>query len=689
MRIGLADVKKRISRTDGELLVTPHLLGPRQHTRELEALIALYEAYVGKDRAGFPADRPAELIGDYRVARCLAICLSDWYEWRPVAWPGAASTAEAEALAAAGIDDPSRLRLALYDWVNAAGAGYLISADRDTALDAFAADLGIARHTLDDLLWLDAEERAVLTRTAEGTPSPRALALRYNQQVFEALLCNASQVELTIPGPAERADLPQGALVKRICFLARTFGVQYDVTFADAAPALASEAPAEPDDAHRLRRVAETRGLYAVPADPAQHDMRGAPQGRDIAVTLFGPLEVTGAPQQYGERLARLCRALLGYRRADASSSGLALAAVSGAARVYVRGRPMRLRLDEHLLRLVSPAAPPGMSGLDDSAQAQPAFDSGVEADFFAEFAALERAGEVRGWRLEREPEPVIVGSTILVPDFALSRGPRRVYLEIAGYWRPEYRERKVRKLLAAAGTIDFLVAVPRSAYDAFIALEGQMPMLWYASSPHTSALLDLLDAAFDDFDQRLSSLDLPRIAREVQDRGHLSPVEGMSVLRCYSRAELARVLDAWAVKCPSSGEQRPLWVEDVGLCSPAWLANMASRVLRLVEAAPRSRMSLADVGGALATDQPPLALSGRGVEALAGMAGLAIARSSLFAAEVLAPDAPSDEPLDPVAGADSGAQAASVQHGRQPRRQRQRKTPQNAPVAQPLFPAE
>src|SRR5213080_865732 len=32
-----------------------------------------------------------------------------------------------------------------------------------------------------------------------------------------------------------------------------------------------------------------------------------------LHLTLYGPQEMTGAPQQYGMRLARLCRLLLGY----------------------------------------------------------------------------------------------------------------------------------------------------------------------------------------------------------------------------------------------------------------------------------------------------------------------------------------------------------------------------------------
>src|SRR5262249_22032172 len=190
MRIGVADVKKRIARQDGGLTVRPQLLGPRELAREIEALIALYEAWLGRERSTFPLDRPAELIGDYRLARCLEICLEEAYEWRPIAWPGPATPEEIKVLAAQEIASPRSLRLALYDTVSAAG-GYLPAADRDAALEAFAAGLGIGRATLDALLWLDAEERTVLARTAEALPTPKELTRRYNQQVVEALLANA------------------------------------------------------------------------------------------------------------------------------------------------------------------------------------------------------------------------------------------------------------------------------------------------------------------------------------------------------------------------------------------------------------------------------------------------------------------------------------------------------------------
>ncbi len=88
MRFTFADLKKTVSRRKGEAHLVPFLLRPGDLATQLEQLIALFEGHVGRERVYFPEDRPAELIGDYRLARCLTICLSQWYEWRSPALAG-------------------------------------------------------------------------------------------------------------------------------------------------------------------------------------------------------------------------------------------------------------------------------------------------------------------------------------------------------------------------------------------------------------------------------------------------------------------------------------------------------------------------------------------------------------------------------------------------------------------------
>jgi predicted nuclease of restriction endonuclease-like RecB superfamily len=80
-------------------------------------------------------------------------------------------------------------------------------------------------------------------------------------------------------------------------------------------------------------------------------------------------------------------------------------------------------------------------------------YDSAVEEDFALRFEALKS-----GWRLKREPEPVVAGKQVIIPDFSLEREGVRVYLEIVGFWTPEYLLRKMEKLKKVS--VPMLVAV-------------------------------------------------------------------------------------------------------------------------------------------------------------------------------------------------------------------------------------
>ncbi|HEX5547827.1 MAG TPA: DUF790 family protein [Ktedonobacterales bacterium] len=634
MRLALADIKKTISRRGGVTRLTPYLLRPGELAREIEALIALYEAWVGRERSDFPPDRAAELIGDYRLARCLTNCLAEEYEWQAPQWPDSASDDEAAALAERGIASPTHLRLALYDWVNDRAGGYLSAANRESALDACAASLGLRRATFDTLLALDGDAQAILRRLSDTPPTADALAQRYNQRAFEALLANAASVEWLVPADiGKEAGEPLGTVVKRLCFLARTMGVHYDLSFADdeALP-----------DAPPLARVAEAGISYETgAADDATETLEAA--GRPIRVLLYGPQEISAAPAAYGERLARLCRALLGYRRGperSAQRATLAGSGLQGVAQVYLHRRPLPCVLDDKLLKLL------GVDGADEPqtsaglAESRATYDSALEARFASEFAALERADAAHGWRLEREPEPLLVGETILVPDFALTRGMRRVYLEIAGYWRPGYRERKARKLTALRGRVTLTIAAPEAARGELGVFEGVFPLLWYTRD-HIRAheLIALLDRSYDDSARRLATLDLPRIAAEVRLRGRIPPRESYALLHSYTRAELDTALHALAGE-DADAEAAPVWVDGLGLCDPVWLADLLELVRAAVVGASEGRMPLTQLASHMREHEPTLAdLDEATVESLAARAGLAVARTSIFAADIVAPE--------------------------------------------------
>jgi len=79
-------------------------------------------------------------------------------------------------------------------------------------------------------------------------------------------------------------------------------------------------------------------------------------------------------------------------------------------------------------------------------------FDSQLEADFASAFET--KLGPRRGhWLLFRESDVLLLGDTVMIPDFALidERDARRkILVEIVGFWHPEYLRRKVEKVRAA-----------------------------------------------------------------------------------------------------------------------------------------------------------------------------------------------------------------------------------------------
>ncbi len=91
-------------------------------------------------------------------------------------------------------------------------------------------------------------------------------------------------------------------------------------------------------------------------------------------------------------------------------------------------------------------------------------FDSQLEVDFATEFEA-KYGGNKRQWLLAREDEIIIVGDTVMIPDFSLTHHQtgRRALIEIIGFWHPHYLQRKLQKIQQSARR-DLILLVYESA---------------------------------------------------------------------------------------------------------------------------------------------------------------------------------------------------------------------------------
>ncbi len=79
-------------------------------------------------------------------------------------------------------------------------------------------------------------------------------------------------------------------------------------------------------------------------------------------------------------------------------------------------------------------------------------FDSRLEEDFASEFE--QKMGNKRGhWQLTRESEVLLLGDTVMIPDFILvddQDEKRKIMIELVGFWHPQYLRRKIEKVRAA-----------------------------------------------------------------------------------------------------------------------------------------------------------------------------------------------------------------------------------------------
>jgi predicted nuclease of restriction endonuclease-like RecB superfamily len=568
VRFSLQDVKKSVRGRD--LTVTLHFLRPGELHAEIERLIAYHERLLDQPQRLFSIDDARACVGDYRLAHCLIATLSHWYTWRVRTWDAVIQQLPMPP-ALGNIASPIYLRLDLYSYVNMHHQGFLDTDTRAQALSALAEIYSLRVADLEYLLVMDSEDEALLVRDAAVPPTAQEVASLYNQWVFEAALFNASNVHFVIDCNAFSKVQPEtdalahttvvtgvGMVIKRLCYLAHRLGVYYDLAY-------------------------DERDLVPGTAAPER-----------LHLTLYGPQEVTGAPQQYGMRLARLCRMLLGYTLAKEvrpkKGHILATAIVEAKATIHFLQRAYNFNMDAHLLQLL-----PASAALDqNTATDASVFDSGIEQLFSAAFVSLASSQGVDGWRLEREPEPLLLASSIFIPDFALTRGSRRIYVEILGFWTPAYRERKIQKLQQLQGRDDLLLAIPIEAKDAFVSIAPYFPIVYYDGQLSVTQVLQMLHSRYDDFAERLERIMLPVVRERVLREGLLPERLCYAVLHCYRRSELAqaaeRVVGADILFTPGIGLYSSSWLGQLKQAFIGWLRPMHSATLSEVMQEARKR---------------------------------------------------------------------------------------------------
>lgn len=187
----------------------PRLLRDRSIVPKIDMAIRYFESMLGRERRELESEVLIHFFGDHKLARCIVACLARSYRYYPPQLERVVGPASMRSLREAGLDSPRALRLQLFDFVNDVGSGYLPLVERESALGRLEARLRLEHGDLERLLYLDADEYAILERLG-AEPRPQDAAAQYNFTVLTTLLRHAELVELTLTGwtpAAQRAAL--------------------------------------------------------------------------------------------------------------------------------------------------------------------------------------------------------------------------------------------------------------------------------------------------------------------------------------------------------------------------------------------------------------------------------------------------------------------------------------------------
>lgn len=158
----------------------------------------------------------------------------------------------------------------------------------------------------------------------------------------------------------------------------------------------------------------------------------------------------------------------------------------------------LRRRGDRQLLKLDLDSRRHGAYLKAEEAPAKEEYDSLVEESFAGRFNGLRT-----GWTLTREPEPLPVGRYVMIPDFIFEKAGMKVYMEVAGFWTPEYLRHKLRQLKMMEG-VDMIVAADRAhACQQLDKLRRKLDIVYYKGKVPLRPVLNHLQAREDELRRR------------------------------------------------------------------------------------------------------------------------------------------------------------------------------------------
>jgi predicted nuclease of restriction endonuclease-like RecB superfamily len=323
-----------------------------------------------------------------------------------------------------------------------------------------------------------------------GTPNARDIVALYNYHSIETALRYTSRLRITLNGPI-------WALVRTIHNTAQRYGIQHTIEYGDG-------------------------GLFAG----------------NVTIEWLGKRDALGSYSRYGRRIVRaLLRLLASHPDAP----------VEGEATVHLGDRSYTYQLNAAALKTLGVEAQ--RTGRGDEA-----WEAESVTQLLITWNKAYLKGETGGWRLRRDPEPLITSDGVIVPDFLLLRGQQRGYLVLAH--GQEAAQALVKPLRALGGRSLVVVAVEGAYAKQLAALPAIV--VPHVDQPSAQMLARSLPAPTS-FAQQNESV-WQRLERALQAEGFINETRLAATLGCPLDG-IAAALRSWQ---PDGASYLP----GIGLCS-------------------------------------------------------------------------------------------------------------------------
>ncbi len=366
-------------------------------------LIETFEQHIGKTYGALLAELEGYEEMNYRFIRGLSQLL------------GRRTVIETDAAV-----DPSLARETVFE----ACEGMALSpAERKEALQKAAKKLSISVRELEKALWADLEENQVVKSFLPF--SPAELIRQYNISLTQTLFFRALDLDIWIKGDFQ----------KLLWKILRS-GLMYSLEDADE-----EKDKLDKDKQDREKEEPEKKPIEKLEDKPEEL--------KAVHLHLDGPASLFRISERYGNSFAKIFPDLL-------RSKGWKLKA-GILHKGYQGKRILEFTLDdsEEAFKPTPEAAlypdiplqelqtkeekGEYQAGIQETDAEEAVYDSTLEQMF----GSLS----LGSWKIKREPTILKAGKQAFIPDFALQRDNIKVYLEIVGFWTPEYLEKKIEKL--------------------------------------------------------------------------------------------------------------------------------------------------------------------------------------------------------------------------------------------------